>query len=156
MDQSYGIHYIVDFDTDKTELLENAGIMRFLLVSLLHDHGYTILKTEHHQFSPYGASVTCILCESHASIHTWPENGFCSFDLYTCDKNKDPYATGRKLMRMLDAIRIRAEYIIERGIDRFGFIDDMINNSIALGSNIAPIIEGMRHAGLNIEPIKIT
>jgi len=38
-----------------------------------------------HQFEPHGYSGLVLLAESHISIHTWPEKGFVSMDLYTCD-----------------------------------------------------------------------
>jgi S-adenosylmethionine decarboxylase len=33
--------------------------------------------------------LLALLAESHASIHTWPEMGYCAIDLYTCgDKTR--------------------------------------------------------------------
>ena len=36
------------------------------------------------KFDPQGVTVLCLLSESHISIHTWPEEGKASVDVYTC------------------------------------------------------------------------
>jgi len=44
---------------------------------------------EHH-FSPHGYTLTMILQESHAAIHTYPEYDFCFATIFTCgDMNLD-------------------------------------------------------------------
>jgi S-adenosylmethionine decarboxylase len=49
----------------------------------------TILRIFGERFKPQGVTLLALLAESHASIHTWPELGYCAIDLYTCgDKTK--------------------------------------------------------------------
>ncbi len=38
-----------------------------------------------HQFSPYGATMVCLLSESHLSIHTFVDEGKITLDLFTCN-----------------------------------------------------------------------
>lgn len=37
-----------------------------------------------HQFNPYGLTGIVLLSESHISIHTWPELGSATLDVFTC------------------------------------------------------------------------
>lgn len=40
-----------------------------------------------------GLSAVLIISESHISIHTWPEYGYVSIDVYTCGSRSKPYNT---------------------------------------------------------------
>ena len=42
------------------------------------------MKPVFHTFSPHGVSGMVIVAESHFSIHTWPEYGYCAVDIFTC------------------------------------------------------------------------
>ena len=42
------------------------------------------LQFGYHRFEPQGISCFLILAESHVSVHTWPQFGYASFDMYTC------------------------------------------------------------------------
>jgi S-adenosylmethionine decarboxylase len=46
-----------------------------------------VVSSSFHQFEPYGVSGVYLLKESHLSIHTWPENGLVSLDIFTCNKD---------------------------------------------------------------------
>jgi S-adenosylmethionine decarboxylase len=46
--------------------------------------GATVLNRFSHQFSPQGVTVVYALSESHISIHSFPEDGTCAIDIYTC------------------------------------------------------------------------
>lgn len=41
-----------------------------------------------HQFTPHGLTGIILLAESHISIHTWPELGEATLDVFTCGKHK--------------------------------------------------------------------
>lgn len=61
------VHFLID-------LLENSAVAS----------GATVCQTIHKKFEPQGCTVLCLLSESHISIHTWPENGTASADIFTC------------------------------------------------------------------------
>jgi S-adenosylmethionine decarboxylase len=46
--------------------------------------GATVLYSYLHPFTGGGISGAVILAESHQSIHTWPELGFVSLDIFVC------------------------------------------------------------------------
>lgn len=52
--------------------------------------GATIVNSCFHHFNPYGVSGVIVIAESHLTIHTWPEYGYASVDLYTCGDSCDP------------------------------------------------------------------
>lgn len=43
-----------------------------------------------HDYKPFGKTALLIISESHISIHTYPEYGYISCDIYTCGKTT-PY-----------------------------------------------------------------
>lgn len=46
--------------------------------------GATVLGEQFHQFEPHGVTGLLLLAESHLSVHTWPEEGLATLDLFTC------------------------------------------------------------------------
>lgn len=46
--------------------------------------GATVLASHHHSFSPQGLTVVSILAESHAAVHTYPEESAYMVDVFTC------------------------------------------------------------------------
>ena len=47
--------------------------------------GLNIVGDVFHQFQPQGVTGTMLLDESHLAIHTWPEEGFVTVDVYVCN-----------------------------------------------------------------------
>ena len=45
----------------------------------------TVVGDSFHQFEPQGVTGTVLLAESHLAIHTWPEQGFVTIDVYVCN-----------------------------------------------------------------------
>jgi len=46
--------------------------------------GLHVLESVSHQFLPQGVSVSLLLAESHATIHTWPESCGAYLSIATC------------------------------------------------------------------------
>ena len=40
-----------------------------------------------------------LLAESHLAIHTWPEHGFVTIDVYVCNYTTDNSAKAERLLR---------------------------------------------------------
>ena len=64
--------------------LNNIDALEKLLRSAAQACGATVLSVTTHQFEPFGMTGIAVLQESHISIHTWPEYGYASIDIYTC------------------------------------------------------------------------
>ena len=64
---------------------------------------------------PGGLSGFVMIAESHISFHTFPERGFVTIDLYTCQNDLD---TDAVLTRLKQAFRIKDAdvYVQNRGV----------------------------------------
>lgn len=51
--------------------------------------------------SPSGITGVVLLAESHCAIHTWPETGSVTIDVYVCNYGQDNSFRARKLMNEL-------------------------------------------------------
>lgn len=81
---SNGRHLILDlYDCDK-QLLDDYEGLQQLLETALQMSNATILRIIGEKFQPQGVTLLALLAESHASVHTWPCEGYCAIDLYTC------------------------------------------------------------------------
>jgi S-adenosylmethionine decarboxylase proenzyme len=88
-----GTHVICEFGGCRSEDLANIEFLKDMLQRAVEAAGGTSIGTLYHQFEDGGATVVVGLQESHASIHTWPEDGYASFDMYTC--GSDEHETGK-------------------------------------------------------------
>lgn len=85
-----GRHIMADLYGVKSEILNNAIALENILKAAAEHCGATVLKGDAWEFDPQGVTAYFILSESHISIHTYPERGFCAIDCYTCGPNADP------------------------------------------------------------------
>ena len=60
-----------------------------LFGAAVRESGLTVLDEGFYKFSPYGFTCFLLLSESHASVHAWPEHGYCAIDLFTCNLTMD-------------------------------------------------------------------
>lgn len=65
--------------------------------------GATIINSTFHHFSPYGVSGVVVIQESHLAIHTWPEYGYASVDLFTCGDTVNPWVSYQMLKEAFEA-----------------------------------------------------
>ena len=86
---SNGRHLILDlYDCDPEILNDYEGLEQIMLAGLSLSKA-NVLRIIGEHFKPQGVTLLALLAESHCSIHTWPEIGYCAIDLYTCgDKTK--------------------------------------------------------------------
>jgi len=91
-----GKHLICDIKNIKNKtLMNNLEQLQTLMNDICAKYDYSILKINAHRFEPHGFSILYLLSESHMSIHTFPEQNYIAFDLYTCRTytNNDIYNT---------------------------------------------------------------
>lgn len=69
--------------------LNQASTLRMLCMNAAIDSGLNIVGDVFHQFEPQGVTGTVLLAESHLAIHTWPEEGFVTVDVYVCNYMED-------------------------------------------------------------------
>jgi S-adenosylmethionine decarboxylase proenzyme len=112
-----GKHLICDIKNIKNKtLMGDVDKLQILMNSICAKNNYSVLKTSYHQFEPHGFSILYLLSESHMSIHTFPEQNYIAFDLYTCRTYPDnnTYNTiYNELVIMFDAEK-QSPIIIDR------------------------------------------
>lgn len=84
-------HVLYDVWVDDRAVIATVEPVKDLLCRAAHAGGATILHSYFHQFSPHGVTGFLLLAESHISVHTWVDEGFAAFDIFTCgnmDTNK--------------------------------------------------------------------
>lgn len=83
--------------------LNNIELLEQIFVDAALAAGAEIREVVFHQFSPYGISGVVIIAESHLTIHSFPEKGYASIDVYTCGTKVNPIAAVDYIIRCLNA-----------------------------------------------------
>jgi S-adenosylmethionine decarboxylase len=96
-----GRQVTVDFFGCKKALLNDHVGVQKLMEGAARAAKATVVKSLFHQFNPYGVSGVVVIAESHLAIHTWPEYGFASIDVFTCGPVVDPRKCQKYLVRAL-------------------------------------------------------
>ena len=101
-----------------TPVFTRADALRDACLKAVEEAGLTVVGERFFQFQPQGVTGTVLLAESHLAIHTWPEHGFVTIDVYVCNYTTDNSPKAEHLFRsMQHALRPeRAEFqAIHRG-----------------------------------------
>ena len=98
-----GIHLLGEWYGCAADLPEmtRAEALRALCLRLSEASGMTIVGDRFFQFEPQGVTGTVLLAESHLAIHTWPEHGFVTIDVYVCNYTTDNTAKAELLFRTM-------------------------------------------------------
>ena len=78
----------------------------------------TIVTSCFHKFNPWGVSGAVIIQESHLTIHTWPEYGYASVDLFTCGDTVNPWLAFKYLEDALKAERSESTEVARGLVDK--------------------------------------
>ena len=92
-----GEHLICDLSGCDREILFDSERSYSLFSRAVRESGLTVLDEGFYKFSPYGFTCFLLLSESHASVHAWPEHGYCAIDLFTCNLTLDLTALVERL-----------------------------------------------------------
>lgn len=99
-----GIHLLGEWygcPADRPEMVQ-ADALRSRCLDAVAAAGLTIVGERFHQFEPQGVTGAVILAESHLAIHTWPEKGSVTIDVYVCNFTTDNTAKAESLFRALE------------------------------------------------------
>ncbi|HQJ93082.1 MAG TPA: adenosylmethionine decarboxylase [Clostridia bacterium] len=81
-----GKHILLDCWGVPQEIIKDNSRIKQILCRCVELSGASLLQTAEHVFQPQGYSLLLLISESHFSIHTFPEAGYCSLDFYTYGK----------------------------------------------------------------------
>ena len=115
----FGPHLMVDaYGCDRAKL-EDLGLVASILDELPAAIDMTkIMPPYVFRYSgevpdDWGVSGVVLIAESHISIHTFPEKGYLSFDIFSCREFDVEYATGY-IVREFGATEIERQ-LVSRG-----------------------------------------
>ncbi len=108
-----GEHLIFDLSDCNPDVLMDSELSYSLFAQAVRESGLTVVDEGFYKFSPHGFTCFLLLAESHASLHAWPEYGYCAIDLFTC-------AIGKDMMPLIQRIKesFGADKFTLRKIDR--------------------------------------
>ena len=115
----FGPHLIVDLKNCNKEKLANKEIVRDLLLNLPSSIGMTrISEPQVFYYSgdipeDHGVTGTVVLAESHCSVHTFQDKGYCFVDIFSCKS----FDTDKALQQIKDTFesQICESQVIIRG-----------------------------------------
>lgn len=84
-----GQHIIAEFKAVNQELLKDMDSFKLLTNHLIHELHLQKVGEVYHQFDNGGYTAVVCLTESHLSIHTWPEFGVLTFDVFLSNFMRD-------------------------------------------------------------------
>ena len=113
-----GEHFIFDLSNCNREILMDSELSYSLFAQAVRESGLTVVDEGFYKFSPHGFTCFLLLAESHASLHAWPEHGYCAIDLFTCAIGKDMLPL---LMRLKKAFG--ADDFALRKLDREAYVE---------------------------------
>jgi S-adenosylmethionine decarboxylase proenzyme len=97
-----GNHALIElYDCNKSEI-DNLNYLQTTIEQIVSAENIGILDQKFEKFTPYGVTGIFLLSASHISIHTWPEIGYCTIDVFTCS-GKD--VTNNIYNGIIDAIK---------------------------------------------------
>ena len=77
-----GTHFVVEYSDCNRGILDDKAAIELLLVRAAESTGVTIVASVIHRFRPGGVTGCIILANAHLAIHTCPQAGQASIDLY--------------------------------------------------------------------------
>jgi len=112
--ETMGRHVISELWGCNFDKLNSMESIEKIFVEAALKSGAEIREVAFHKFAPQGVSGVVIISESHLTIHSFPEHGYASIDVYTCG-NLDPNIAADYIAEALGA-KTRETIEIPRGM----------------------------------------
>ncbi|MFK2824629.1 adenosylmethionine decarboxylase [Bacillus sp. B190/17] len=109
-----GRHVIAELWGCNLEKLNDMETIEQIFVDAALKSGAEIREVAFHKFAPQGVSGVVIISESHLTIHSFPEHGYASIDVYTCG-DLDPNIAANYIAEALEA-EIQEKMEMPRGM----------------------------------------
>jgi S-adenosylmethionine decarboxylase len=113
-----GTEWIIDAIGCAPTLLANPSAVQVLMDDAIRSLQLTVLQLVVHQFSsPPGITAMALLAESHLTVHTFPESGVATINLYCCSP-RPQYNWRQACVAALAAHSVLIR-VTQRGLDAF-------------------------------------
>ncbi|WP_040229130.1 adenosylmethionine decarboxylase [Bhargavaea cecembensis] len=100
--ETMGRHVIAELWECDFDKLNDMPFIEQTFVDAALRSGAEVREVAFHKFAPQGVSGVVIISESHLTIHSFPEHGYASIDVYTCG-DLDPTVAARYIAEALGA-----------------------------------------------------
>ncbi|MGR3910828.1 adenosylmethionine decarboxylase [Burkholderia sp. SR8] len=139
-----GIHMMMDAWGVPHHILNDVAALKTRMEKAVRKVGATLLKLNAVQFSPNGITVVAVLAESHASIHTYPEQGVLMADAFTCG-TIDPEPL---IEALIEGVNVSHRVIrrTARGDGRPTHIEEQLSSGLARVWEIEEVVAAERTA----------
>ncbi len=120
-----GMQHIVEFVNCASKDLNSPNKLEDYVFEGLKYSGLNYRKIISHKFTPVGVTLLAIISESHIALHTYPEAGSVSMDVFTCS---DP----RKQLKFIEYMKkkLKPELMRIAEVQRGNTIDIIDKNWI--------------------------
>ncbi|MCY7314900.1 MAG: adenosylmethionine decarboxylase [Rubrivivax sp.] len=101
-----GLHLISDLRgvVPTLAVMLDTDALRQLLLLAVRDAGLHAVGEAFHRFpAPGGVTGVVLLAEWHVAVHTWPELGAVTVDVYVCNAQADNHSAAVALQAALEA-----------------------------------------------------
>jgi len=112
--RSLGRHLLIEYYGCSPDVINNQELVRAALLEAAKRANATIVTDIFHTFNPQGISGVIVIAESHIAVHTWPEHGCASVDVFSCGDKMTPDVIESFLLDVFKATR-SSKTEIERG-----------------------------------------
>ena len=118
-----GLHLTADLGgcAADTAAMTDPAALRAACLHAVADSGLKAVGELFHRFSPLpgpalppGVTGVVLLAESHLAVHTWPERGVVTLDVYVCNLGTDHSAQAEALLSRLQAVFAPAQARVQR------------------------------------------
>ena len=101
----HGLHLTADLRhclAGQAALVDTAALRRLCLAAVQSVGLHAVGELFHRFDAPGGVTGVVLLAESHLAVHTWPELGAVTLDVYVCNLNEDNSACAETLLVALE------------------------------------------------------
>ncbi|UCD36400.1 MAG: adenosylmethionine decarboxylase [Nitrospiraceae bacterium] len=106
-----GRQLVAEFTYCSEDILSDRNALECALKEGILESGLTLVSITGKQFAPAGVTAIALISESHIAIHTYPEAGHASIDIFTCASGSQ--SVNRLLEFLKDRFRPRTVKVME-------------------------------------------
>jgi S-adenosylmethionine decarboxylase len=97
MEYKKGLHVLLNIRTSRDAALADSSLWQKHINAQIEKYKLQKVGEVCHNFAGGGFTAIHGLTESHVSIHTWPEYGLCTCDIFLSNYQKDNHNTVREI-----------------------------------------------------------
>jgi len=113
-----GLHILGGIHTKQTKKLNSPKLIKTYISKIIKKFELHELGSFYYKFPQNGGFTGLVsLVESHIAIHTWPELGYLTLDVYLCNYSKDNSDSCKKvfkeIIKLFKPIKVKKITIIK-------------------------------------------